>query len=94
MSAAPSPYSSKQVKASASFTYREVTLILYKAAELQEGTWWLRSARLAMRSQDRSIDAYSLADIEKLAVEMSIEPKHIRQAAAEISRGVQFWDAT
>lgn len=82
--------------ASRRFTHRELTLILYKAAELQEQTWWLRSVRLALRRprpRPRPRATYDLAEAKAVAAEMGIDPRFVDEATRLVGGG-RPWDAT
>ena len=75
------------------FTHRELTLVLYKAAELQEVTWWLRSVRLMLRLPRRRAASYDLPEIEAIAAEMGIEARFIEEAVGLV-RDDRKWEAT
>ena len=75
------------------FTHRELTLILYKAAELQEVTWWLRSVRLMLRSPRRKAASYDLTEIKAIAAEMGIEGRFVVEAVALVGDN-RKWEAT
>lgn len=74
------------------FTKRQVTLLLYKAAELQEPTWWLRSVRLALRRPGRR-RWYSLDEVRAIAAEMGIEARFVDEAAQSVDNDIK-WEAT
>lgn len=74
------------------FNQREVTLLLYKAAELQEPTWWLRSVRLALR-RPRRASSYRLDEVKAIAAEMGIQPWFVDEAAQSVGGGLK-WEAT
>ena len=75
------------------FSSRDVTLILYKAAELQDETWWLRSVPLAQRLPRYGREQYDLSEVEQIADEMGIEKSLVRAAAEMVGLGRE-WDAT
>jgi len=75
------------------FTHRELTLVLYKAAELQEVTWWLRSVRLMLRLPRRRATSYDLPEIKAIAAEMGIEARFIEEAVALVRDDLK-WEAT
>ena len=75
------------------FTHRELTLILYKAAELQEVTWWLRSVRLMLRLPRRKAASYDLRDIRSIAAEMGIEARFVEEAVGLVGDN-RKWEAT
>ncbi len=88
------------------FTHRELTLVLYKAAELQEVTWWLRSVRLMLRLPRRRASvrlmlrlprrratSYDLPEIKAIAAEMGIEARFIEEAVALVRDDLK-WEAT
>jgi len=75
------------------FSSRDVTLILFRAAELQDQTWWLRSVRLAQRLPERGREQYDLPEIVQIGIEMGIEESLVQQAAESVEGGAE-WDAT
>ncbi len=75
------------------FTHRELTLILYKAAELQEVTWWLRSVRLMLRLPGRKAAFYDLSEIKAIAAEMGIEARFVVEAVGLVGDN-RKWEAT
>ena len=75
------------------FTHRELALILYKAAELQEVTWWLRSVRLMLRLPRRKAASYGLPDIGSIAAEMGIEAHFVEEAVGLVGDD-RKWEAT
>ncbi len=75
------------------FTHRELTLILYKAAELQEVTWWLRSVRLMLRLPRRKAACYDLSEIQAIAAEMGIEGRFVEEAVGLVGDD-RKWEAT
>ena len=75
------------------FTHRELTLILYKAAELQEVTWWLRSVRLILRLPRSRAASYGLPEIKAIAAEMGIEARFIEEAVGLVGDD-RKWEAT
>lgn len=75
------------------FTHRELTLILYKAAELQEVTWWLRSVRLMLRLPRRKAACYDLPEVKAVAAEMGIEGRFVEEAVGLVGDD-RKWEAT
>jgi hypothetical protein len=75
------------------FTHRELTLVLYKAAELQEVTWWLRSVRLMLRLPRRRAASYHLPEIKAIAAEMGIEARFVEEAVGLVGDD-RKWEAT
>jgi hypothetical protein len=75
------------------FTHRELTLILYKAAELQEVTWWFRSVRLMLRLPQKRAASCDVAEIKAIAAEMGIEGRFVEEAAGLVGDD-RKWEAT
>ena len=75
------------------FTHRELTLVLYKAAELQEVTWWLRSVRLMLRLPRSRAASYGLPEIKAIAAEMGIEGRFVEEAVGLVGDD-RKWEAT
>ncbi len=73
------------------YTARQVTLMLYKAAELQDLTWWLRSVRLAQRLPKAEGNRYGLDEIQQIALEMGIDRNCVQEASEMIT---DAWDVT
>ena len=77
------------------YTMREVTLILYKAAEIQDSTWWARSLHLSLRPRLAFVEPVDLTVVQGLGEEMGISGSVIKEAEKLVpGPGPEGWVAT